>query len=215
MKNTLYTLALLVSFSSFGQTASEYFKSGYYKESDHYGAISDYIKAIELNPNNDEMSYINNNGQKFYFSNHHVYYNIGVQKDELKDYYGAISDYTKAIELDPNYADAYSNRGSSKTDLKDYYGAIADYTKAIELNPNYAAAYYNRGYSKRELKDYYGAIAGYTKAIELNPNNAKAYSNRGISKEDLGDLNGACADWKKAAELGNTEAARWVANQCN
>ena len=167
MKNTLYTLALLVSFSSFGQTASEYFKSGYYKESDHYGAISDYIKAIELNPNNDEMSYINNNGQKFYFSNHHVYYNIGVHKDELKDYYGAISDYTKAIELDPNYADAYSNRGSSKTDLKDYYGAIADYTKAIELDPNDTDSYANRGIAKEDLGDLNGACADWKKAAEL------------------------------------------------
>ena len=141
MKNILYTLALLVSFSSFGQTASEYFKSGYYKESDHYGAISDYIKAIELNPNNDEMSYINNNGQKFYFSNHHVYYNIGVHKDELKDYYGAISDYTKAIELDPNDTDSYANRGIAKEDLGDLNGACADWKKAAELGETKAAGW--------------------------------------------------------------------------
>ena len=50
-------------------------------------------------------------------------------KDELKDYKGAIADYTKAIEIDPNYADAYNNRGIAKDELKDYKGAIADYTK--------------------------------------------------------------------------------------
>ena len=75
--------------------------------------------------------------------------------------------------------------------------------------------YFDSGYDKAEAKDYYGAIADYTKAIEINPNYAKAYSYRGISKENLGDLNGACADWKKAAELGNTDAAEWVAKQCN
>ena len=175
MKNTLYTIALLVSFSSFGQTASEYFKRAYYKKSDHYGAISDYIKAIELNPNNDEMSYINNNGEKLYFSNHHAYYNIGVYKAKLKDYNGAISDYNKAIELNPNYTKAYYNRGISKSKLKDHYGAISDFNKAIELNPNYTKAYYNRGWSKDELKDEYGAISDYTKAIELNPNFDDAY----------------------------------------
>ena len=53
MKNILFTLALLISFSSFGQTAEDYFQSGYDKNEngDYYGAISDYTKAIELNPN--------------------------------------------------------------------------------------------------------------------------------------------------------------------
>ena len=77
-----------------------------------------------------------------------VYYNSGVSKGNLKDYYGAIADYTKAIELNPDYADAYYNRGNAKRSLKDYYVAIADYTKAIELNPDYADAYYNWGFSK-------------------------------------------------------------------
>ena len=112
-------------------------------------------------------------------------------------------------------AKEYLKSGNDKHYAKDYYGAIADYTKVIELVPNYAKAYNNRGVSKKNLKDYYGAIADYTKAIELNPNDDYAYSNRGIAKENLGDLNGACADWKKAAELGNTNAAEWVANQCN
>ena len=112
-------------------------------------------------------------------------------------------------------ADEYFDSGYDKAEAKDYYGAIADYTKAIEINPNDALGYYNRGISKNGLKDNYGAIADYTKAIEINPNYKDAYSNRGSSKELLGDLNGACVDWKKAAEFGDTNAAEWVAKQCN
>ena len=59
------------------------------------------------------------------------------------------------------------------------------------------------------------AISDGIRALELDPNYANAYINIGVSKENLGDLNGACADWKKAAELGDTDAAGWVANQCN
>ena len=182
------------------QTAEEYFYSAYnkYNLKDYYGAIADYNKAIELNPNDAS-----------------AYYNRGISKDDLEDYYGAIADYNKAIELNPNDASAYYNRGISKRKLEDYYRAIADYNKAIELNPNYTNAYINRGVSKRKLKDYKGAIADYTKAIELDPDYALTYSNRGISKENLGDLTGACSDWKKAASLGSTNAAKWVANQCN
>ena len=63
-------------------------------------------------------------------------------------YKGAIVDYTKAIELDPEYALAYDNRGASKYYLEDYKGAIEDHTKAIELDPEYVYAYFNRGVSK-------------------------------------------------------------------
>ena len=91
MKKILFTLALLISFSSFGQTAEEYIKSGNDKAyaKDNYGAIADFTKAIELNPNDSA-----------------AYYKRGGTKYDLEDYYGAISDYTKAIELNPNFADA-------------------------------------------------------------------------------------------------------------
>ena len=50
MKKILFTLALLISFSSFGQTSAQYFKSGFdkFEAKDYYGAIADYTKAIEL-----------------------------------------------------------------------------------------------------------------------------------------------------------------------
>ena len=77
-----------------------------------------------------------------------AYNNRGVAKKSLKDYYGAIADYTKAIELRPDDALLIYNRGVAKNYLEDYYGAIADYTKAIELNPDDASAYNNRGMLK-------------------------------------------------------------------
>ena len=85
------------------------------------------------------------------------YFYSAYNKANLNDYNGAIADYTKAIELDPNNSNAYINRGIVKNDLKDYYGAIFDYTKAIELDPNNSIAYYNRGFSKLFLKDAFGA----------------------------------------------------------
>ena len=86
------------------------------------------------------------------------YYNRGHDKAEKGDHYGAISDYTKAIEINPNDGYAFYNRGWSKDEIGDFYGAIFDYTKAIEINPNDDAAYYNRGNSKEDLGDYYGEI---------------------------------------------------------
>ena len=61
------------------------------------------------------------------------YRESGNIKLNSQDYQGAISDYTKAIEINPGFAEAYCNRGSAKSELKDYSGAISDYNKAIEL----------------------------------------------------------------------------------
>ena len=129
------------------------------------------------------------------------YFYRAYEKINLKDYYGAIADYTKAIEINPNFSNAYYNRGLTKYDLKDYKGAIEDYTKAIEINPNYIQAYNNRGAVKSELKDNYGAIADYTKAIEINPNFSNAYNNRGKSKAILKNYYGAISDFTKTIEI--------------
>ncbi len=129
------------------------------------------------------------------------YLDNGSAKYYQEDYIGAIADFTKAIELDPNYAMAYNNRGAAKDELKDYIGAIEDCNKAIELDPNYAMAYNNRGLAKRPLQDYKGAIADYTQAIEIDSNYAQAYHNRGAAKARLKDYTGAIADYTKAIEL--------------
>ena len=101
-----------------------------------------------------------------------AYNNIGVAKERLQDYRGAIADYTKAIEINPNYADTYGNRGNAKERLQDYRGAIADYNKAIELIPNYANAYNTRGLAKAALKDLDGACLDWSKAGELGSSGA-------------------------------------------
>ena len=129
------------------------------------------------------------------------YFNRAYEKSKKGDYYGAISDFSKAIEINPYDDYAFYNRGWNKAKLKDYYGAISDYTKAIEINPNYKEAYYNRGYIKEDLNDNYGAISDYTKAIEIDPNYAKSYNNRGRLKHTLKDYYGAISDYTKAIEI--------------
>jgi tetratricopeptide (TPR) repeat protein len=61
------------------------------------------------------------------------YFALASREGDNKQYDKAIADYTKAIELDSNYADAYCNRGSVYNTLQQYEKAVADYTKAIEL----------------------------------------------------------------------------------
>ena len=61
------------------------------------------------------------------------YLKRGVSKEKLKDYTGAIADYNKAIELNPNNANAYYSRAVSKMRLGYIDSACLDFSKAGEL----------------------------------------------------------------------------------
>ena len=124
-----------------------------------------------------------------------------ISKHNLEDYYGAIEDYSRAIEINPNSEMTYYNRAKSKYDLRDYKGAFEDFTRAIEIKPNFGFAYNNRGISTNDLKDYKSAIEDYTRAIEINPNFALSYNNRGVSKTNLKDYKGAIEDFTRAIEI--------------
>jgi tetratricopeptide (TPR) repeat protein len=132
------------------------------------------------------------------------YYNrANVKYYEIQDIHGGLSDYDRAIELDPNHALAYSNRGNIKKDhLQDYQGALSDYDRALSLNPHDPVTYYNRALLKNIKQDYQGSLADYDRAIELTPDAADSYNNRAMLKYlELEDLVGAISDMQIARSL--------------
>jgi tetratricopeptide (TPR) repeat protein len=117
------------------------------------------------------------------------------------DYLGSLTDYTQAIQLNPDDAMAFCSRGVAYYRLGEEQKAIIDYTRSIELNPNLSIAYYRRGFLHYTAKDYVSAIADYNKSIELQPDFALAYSNRGYAYRDLYGEQEAVIDWRFAAKL--------------
>jgi tetratricopeptide (TPR) repeat protein len=69
------------------------------------------------------------------------------------NYAQAISDFTKAIEINPSYDRIYAFRGRAYLDQGNYIQAISDCTKAIEICPN-GGTYYDRGYAYFKIKEY-------------------------------------------------------------
>ena len=122
-------------------------------------------------------------------------------KDQKKDYQGAIADYTGAIKLNSQYMEAFAARGLARAKLKDFRGAIADFSQAIKINPNLAEIYAVRGITRAELKDFRGAIADFNQALKINPNFAEIYTVRGITRHELKDFKGAIADYTQAIKI--------------
>ena len=71
--------------------------------------------------------------EKVYAGDNSYYFDRAYKKAEKGDHYGAIADYTKAIEINPNYKSAYKNRGIYKETIGDLKGACADWQKASQL----------------------------------------------------------------------------------
>ncbi len=128
--------------------------------------------------------------------------------------YKGIAKYTEAIELKPDYFQAYHNRGIAKEILKDYTGAILDFNIVIKLCPQCSDAYFSRGIMKFNLMDCRGAILDFNLAIRHDPRYGKAYSQRGLCKLNLGLTNEACYDFSKAGELGELEAYDFIEEFC-
>ena len=135
------------------------------------------------------------------------YFRRGLEAQQQGKPEQAIQYYDKAIDLKPDYADAYNNRGVAYIDKGDFAQAIQDYNKVIELQPNYTYAYYGRGIAYGCKGDFAQAIQDYNKAIELQPNYTYAYYGRGIVGLILGIWEKAREDLTVAKNMGMDIAA--------
>ncbi len=85
------------------------------------------------------------------------------------DHRKAIKCFSKAIDLDPQYAEAYACRAMSYagSQIQDFGSALEDFNKAIELNPNNGEFYYGRALAYYCQKDYKNTWADIYKAEEF------------------------------------------------
>lgn len=99
------------------------------------------------------------------------YYERALVHEQNRRYTEAITDYSKAIELDPQFVEAYFSRsslyaGHPALDKREYAKAVADLTKILEIDPKGFSVRFNRALAYESLREYDKAIADYTKVIE-------------------------------------------------
>lgn len=141
------------------------------------------------------------------------YYNSGMKLALKSDYQEATKDFSKAIEIDPSYIDAYTFRASAYSRLGNYRDALRDYSKVIELTPNSQVGYYYRGLIYILIKDYSAAINDFKKAIEIDPKNpgaphyhlARIYSLQNNTQLACEHLKKAIAFWPKNSKVESTK----------
>jgi tetratricopeptide (TPR) repeat protein len=136
----------------------------------------------------------------------------GMQYDDAGNYKAAIEAYTRAIEMDPDFAEAFDKRGISYTKILMYRKALKDFSKAIDLKKNNAEAFNHIGIIFYCLGEFEKSIAAYNKALEIDPNYAKVYFNRGIVELVIDNEQEAISDIKMASNLNVKEASDYLSS---
>jgi tetratricopeptide (TPR) repeat protein len=85
--------------------------------------------------------------------------------------------YRRALELDPDHADAWVNLGRLLHEAGDARGAAQHYRKAIELRPDNVVALFNLGVALEDLRMAEEAILAYRTALAADPGCADAHYN--------------------------------------
>jgi tetratricopeptide (TPR) repeat protein len=123
-----------------------------------YGkALDDFTTALEP-ANKDEL--------------YKIYLNRGLSYFYILDYESAMTDFTKAIELNDTVAGVYQGRAMLHYELKDYSAAVDDFNKVLELGQENAAILFNLGMSYFRLEQKEKACPLLQKSCSLGNKNA-------------------------------------------
>jgi tetratricopeptide (TPR) repeat protein len=142
------------------------------------------------------------------------YLKSGIEKHNLKDFEGAIEEYSKAIKADKNLRDGYFNRGVCELGLKDFKSAKKDFDKTIELDPKFVKAFYSRATVYASQEKYVEALPDLDKTIELDQTLPNALNLRGQIRAQTGNKKGACEDFNKAKKNGDKQADKYLSQFC-
>ena len=126
----------------------------------------------------------------------------GLRYDSSKETYPfALEAYQKAVELDPNFGDAYLNLGNIYYRQELFVDAERCYRLAITCDPDHAKAYYNLGNTLDELHCTQEAGDCFQKSLEKDPNFSDAQYNLAATCEKLTLWDAACTHWKSYLNL--------------
>lgn len=171
------------------------------------GVMADFDKAIEIDPEFAEAYYTRGLAKNFRTSQPATKDDLSkVQEidlnfagalirealaidNQIKDFAGAIADFDKAIEINPEFADAYYCRGLVKNYFRNHNSEVVSPVQTFEIDDRFATGSYDDKHAENyHSKDYIGIIADFDMAIQTNPRHAKAYCSRGVVKIFSQDL---------------------------
>lgn len=152
---------------------------------ERHDALADYDAALARNLNTEDEV--------------HVRQMRGFIRTDQGEETLAIAEFTRVIELKPDYADAYWLRAVSYENINNYVSALADYDQLARLRPNdwtgWAQICWGHAYLNRGLAE---GLRACDRALSLNPNDPNSFDGRGFINIRLGRFADAIANYDEA-----------------
>ena len=136
----------------------------------------------------------------------HEYYLMGNECiTKAHDANAAIRCFDKALNLNPNYVEAWVRKGVTLLDIGEDYDAQVCLNKAVKLSPKSFKARYNRGKCLLKLKYYDEAILDFQQAVSIKPKHAASHEYlaegfRAIGEDELAQRHQDIADTLRGGE---------------
>lgn len=136
----------------------------------------------------------------------HEYYLMGNECiTKAHDANAAIRCFDKALNLNPNYVEAWVRKGVTLLDIGEDYDAQVCLNKAVKLSPKSFKARYNRGKCLLKLKYYDEATLDFQQAISIKPKHAASHEYlaegfRAIGEDELAQQHQDIADALRGGE---------------
>lgn len=136
----------------------------------------------------------------------HEYYLMGNECiTKAHDANAAIRCFDKALNLNPNYVEAWVRKGVTLLDIGEDYDAQVCLNKAVKLSPKSFKARYNRGKCLLKLKYYDEAILDFQQAVNIKPKHAASHEYlaegfRAIGEDELAQRHQDIADALRGGE---------------
>jgi len=126
---------------------------------------------------------------------------IGIQNSENAEYSEAIDEFKHAIQLKPDYDEAYYQMGQAFFNLHRYDESLESYEKAVKLNPDHADAQFALGIITSMLSKYDESINAFKTVIKLNPKYTNAHYSLGNVYFEMENYSDAADAFEQALKI--------------
>jgi tetratricopeptide (TPR) repeat protein len=127
--------------------------------------------------------------------------NLGAELSKDGQMDAAISDYRRALDLNPNFLGINYDMGVCYFSMGRLDDAIQAYRRELQLDPSNDIAHNNIGKALEQQGHWNEAVAEYQTALAIDPNSGAANDNLGMALLKLGRLDDAIAHLQKAVEI--------------